>query len=280
VAAGVDDAGYSLASYERDVASDGFELIGGTFLEVMSAQHPGVEGEAFADACSGEAEWVSRQLGAGRLPYVMVPSAPLEHEGVPALLRRLAGDDRVRGIRQILNYEPSWPRNGHLGNLLKNEAWRRGYRLLAEHGLRFDLQLNPHQYAAAARLVAAHPRIPVVLDHLGTPTLADLRGDTYWEGMRALADCAHTTVKLSMLPYVDREWDTNQLVTDSVLCVIDLFGVQRCFFASNYPVDLKSGWPAVRLFGAFDRLVEGMSEADRARLFAGNAMRAYGVAVG
>ena len=55
----------------------------------MSAQHAGVEGEAFAAACSAEAEWVSRQLGAGRLPYVMVPSAPLEHEGVPALLQRL-----------------------------------------------------------------------------------------------------------------------------------------------------------------------------------------------
>ena len=278
--AGADDAGYGLAGYERDVAADGFESIGGTFVEVMSARHAGVQGQAFADACAAEADWVSRRLGGGRLPYVMVASAPLEHDGVPALLERLAADDRIRGVRQIINHEPSWPRNGHLGNLLKNEAWRRGYRLLAEHGLRFDLQLNPHQYAAAARLVAAHPRIPVVLDHLGTPTLADLRGDTYWEGMRALADCAHTTVKLSMLPYVDPEWDTNRLVTDSVLRVIDLFGVQRCFFASNYPVDLKSGWPATRLFGAFSRLVGEMADADRQRLFAGNAMRAYGVAAG
>ena len=151
--------------------------------------------------------------------------------------------------------------------------------MLAEHGLRFDLQLNPHQYAAAARLLAANPHVPVVIDHLGTPTLADLRGDTYWDGMRALADCPHTTMKLSMLPYVDREWDTNALATESVLRVIDLFGVERCFFASNFPVDLKSGWPAARLFGAFARLVSGMPEVDRRRLFAGNAMRAYGVAV-
>ena len=149
-----------------------------------------------------------------------------------ALLQQLAADDRVRGVRQILNHEPSWPRNGHLGNLLESTAWQRGFGLLAEHGLRFDLQLNPHQFAAAARLVAAHPQIPVVIDHLGTPTLADLRGETYWEGMRALADCAHTAIKLSMLPYVDPEWDANALVTESVLRVIDLFG----FFASNYPV--------------------------------------------
>ena len=247
----MDDAGYGLAGYERDVASDGIELIGGTFVEVMSARHAGVEGQAFAHACAAEADWVSRQLGGGRLPYVMVASVPLEQEDVQALLRQLAADDRVRGVRQIINHEPSWPRNGHLGNLLENDAWRRGYRLLAEHGLRFDLQLNPHQYAAAARLVAANPRVPVVIDHLGTPTLADLHSDIYWDGMRALADCAHTAIKLSMLPYVDPEWDANALVTESVLRVIDLFGVERCFFASNFPVDLKSGWPAARLFGAF-----------------------------
>ena len=278
--AGVDDAGYGLADYERDVAADGFELIGGTFVEVMSAQHAGVAGQAFADACAAEADWVSRQLGGGRLPYAMVASAPLEFDGVHALLEQLAADDRVRGVRQIINHEPSWPRNGHLGNLLESAEWQRGYRLLAEHGLRFDLQLNPHQFAAAAQLVAAHPRIPVVIDHIGTPTLADLRGDTYWDGIRALADCGHTTIKLSMLPYVDQEWDTNALVTDSVLRIIDLFGVQRCLFASNYPVDLKSGWPAARLFGAFSRLVGEMADVDRHRLFAGNAMRAYGVAAG
>ena len=278
VSAGMDDAGYGLAGYERDVSCDGFELIGGTFVEVMSARHAGVEGQAFADTCAAEADWVSRQLGSGRLPYVMVASAPLEYEGVPELLQQLAADDRVRGVRQIINHEPSWPRNGHLGNLLESTAWRHGYGLLAEHGLRFDLQLNPHQYAAAARLVAAHPNVPVVIDHLGTPTTAELSGETYWEGMRALAGCGHTAIKLSMLPYVDGEWDTNALVTESVLRVIDLFGVERCFFASNFPVDLKSGWPAARLFGAFARLVSGMPEADRQRLFADNAMRAYGVA--
>ncbi len=277
VSAGVDDAGYGLADYERAVVSDGFELIGGTFVEVMSARHAGVGGEAFAGMCATEAAWVSRQLGGGRLPYVMVASAPLEHDDVSALLLQLAADERIRGVRQILNYEPSWPRNGHLGNLLESTAWQRGFGLLAEYALRFDLQLNPHQFAAAARLVAAHPQIPVVIDHLGTPTLADLRGETYWDGMRAFADCAHTTIKLSMLPYVDREWDTNALVTESVLRVIDLFGVERCFFASNFPVDLRSGWPAVRLFGAFARLAEEMPEADRQRLFAGNARRAYGV---
>ena len=273
-----DDAGYALADYERDVASDGFELIGGTFLEVMSARMVGVTGARFAAACAAEAEWVSRRLAESPRPYVMAASAPLEYAGVGALLDQLAADDAVRGVRQILNHQPSWPRNEQLGNLLDDAGWRRGFALLAEYSLRFDLQLNPHQFAQAARVVAAHPRVPVVINHLGTPTLADLRaGDTYWEGMRALADCANTTIKLSMLPYVDADWAANALVTESVLRVIELFGTTRCFFASNFPVDQKSGWPADRLFRAFARLVSRMSAADRQRLFADNAMRAYGV---
>ena len=61
--------------------------------------------------------------------------------------------------------------------------------------------------------------------------------------------------------------------------VIDLFGVERGFFASDLPVDLKSGWPAARRVGAFVRLVGEMPSADRQRLFVGNAMRAYGVTI-
>ncbi len=174
-AAGGDAPGYALADYQRDVACDGFELIGGTFLEVTSARLPGTAGAPFADACATETEWVGQRLGASPLPFVMAASAPLEYAGVAAVLGRLAADSSIRGVRQILNYDPSWPRNEHLGDLLESAQWRRGFALLEEFSLGFDLQLNPHQFARAARVVAAHPRIPVVIDHLGTPTLADLR---------------------------------------------------------------------------------------------------------
>ena len=274
-----DDAGYALADYERDVASDGFELIGGTFLEVTSARLVGVVGAPFAAACAAEAEWVSRRLAESPRPYVMAASAPLEYAGVGALLDKLAADDAVRGVRQILNHQPSWPRNEQLGNLLDDAGWRRGFGLCWRSVRCASICSSiPHQFAQAARVVAAHPRVPVVINHLGTPTLADLRaGDTYWEGMRALADCAHTTIKLSMLSYIDPDWAANSLVTESVLRIIELFGTARCFFASNFPVDKDSGWPADRLFGAFARLVSGMREAEQQRLFADNAMRFYGV---
>ena len=35
---------------------------------------------------------------------------------------------------------------------------------------------------------------------------------------------------------------------DAVGRVLKLFGDDRCCFASNYPVDVKDGWPAARLY--------------------------------
>ncbi len=72
----------------------------------------------------------------------MVASVALEDPQVDALLTTMvAVHPTLRGIRQIVNFEPSWPRNCALGNLLLNDQWRQGYALLAKHRLSFDLQV-------------------------------------------------------------------------------------------------------------------------------------------
>jgi predicted TIM-barrel fold metal-dependent hydrolase len=72
----------------------------------------------------------------------MVASVALEDPQVDVLLSTMvAAHPTLRGIRQIVNFEPSWPRNGALGNLLLNDRWRQGYALLAKHRLSFDLQV-------------------------------------------------------------------------------------------------------------------------------------------
>jgi hypothetical protein len=54
---------------------------------------------------------------------------------------------------------------------------------------------------------------------------------------------ANVYIKISMLCYTCKEWDTNPLVVETIYKVIEIFGASRCFFASNYPVDIKDGWP-------------------------------------
>ena len=273
------DPVYDRPRYESDMAVDGFELTGGALVEAVSVCHVEEDGPPFAGSCVAEARWVSAQLAPPPLDYVVVASAPLEDPDLPAILRDLAaGCPGLRGIRQIVNHDPSWPRNERRGDFLDQAAWRKGLARLEDHSLAFDLQLNPGQFRKAARLVARHPGIPIVVGHLGSPTLADLRdGKVYWEGLAALADLEPVHLKISMLSYTDGDWDRNSLVRDSVHRAMDLFGVERCMFASNFPVEKHVGWPAARLYPAFLDLASHLDAADRQRLFADNARRAYGV---
>ena len=60
---------------------------------------------------------------------------------------------------------------------------------------------------------------------------------------------------------------------------IELFGIDRCFFASNLPVDAKDGWPAARTLPAFVKAASRYGEEGMRKLFSENAMRAYRVEV-
>ena len=75
--------------------------------------------------------------------------------------------------------------------------------MLADVGFSFDMQLNPHQYKKGAAIAQKYPQIPVIVNHLGTPTLKDLEEDdgaVFWEGMEALAAAGpHVYLKISML---------------------------------------------------------------------------------
>ena len=272
------DPVYDRPRFESDLTVEGFELTGGALVEAVSVCHIDQDGRRFAEACRAEARWVSAQLAPPPLDYVVVASAPLEDPDLPDLLSALSECPRIRGIRQILNHKPSWPRNESRGDFFEQPAWRKGFERLEEFALGFDLQLNPGQFRKAARLLARHPGIPIVIGHLGSPTLADLHeGRVYWDGLEALADLEQVHLKISMLSYPDREWDRNSLVRESVLRALELFGVGRCMFASNFPVEKHLGWPADRLYGAFRQLVSHLDAADQQRLFADTARRAYRV---
>lgn len=55
---------------------------------------------------------------------------------------------------------------------------------------------------------------------------------------------------------------------------IEKFGVERCMFESNFPVEKLSS-PYVAVWNAFKRLTENFSAAERAALFHDTATRVY-----
>ncbi len=120
---------YTPSLYEKDIGAAGseFEHIGGTFLESASVCHLDKSAPELTADCLAEAKWASQQLSQSDKKYVLIPTAPLEDPDVATTLSELAKDENVRGIRQILNFEPSWPRNSKLGDLLNNVQWQKGF---------------------------------------------------------------------------------------------------------------------------------------------------------
>jgi predicted TIM-barrel fold metal-dependent hydrolase len=61
-----------------------------------------------------------------------------------------------------------------------------------------------------------------------------------------------------------------------ILHAIELFGTDRCMFASNFPVDGMHGTYDDR-YGTYDELTADLDASTRDAIFAGNAERVYGL---
>jgi len=123
-------------------------------------------------------------------------------------------------------------------------------------------------------VVRANPDIPVVLNHTGFPWDRSISGLATWRrGMKALAACEQVCCKLSCLCVPDGRWDygDNRRI---VLEAIEIFGIGRCMFSSNFPVDgLRVSYD--RMFQDFKHMTAELSASDRRKLFHDNAARFY-----
>jgi predicted TIM-barrel fold metal-dependent hydrolase len=221
-----------------------------------------------------ETDWLQGLADTRGVIAGIVAGAWLEDAGVEPLLEAQAARSNVRGIRQIVSWHADPARTYGDRDLLQDAAWRKGYALLARHGLSFDLQLYPSQMAAAAVLAAAHPDIPVIINHAGLPTDRDDAGLAAWrDGLALLAEKPNVSCKISGLAMVDRAWTVDSL-RPFVLRVIDAFGPERCMLASNFPVEKVHG-SFDAFYGAYDTITSGFSDTERLLLFGGTAARIY-----
>ncbi len=204
----------------------------------------------------------------------IVAGANLDDPGVEAVLSAHAARKNVRGIRQIVNWHKDPAKTYGPTDKLLDDQWRKGFALLAKYGLSFDLQLYASQMATAAALADAHPDIPLIVNHAGMPTDRDEVGlDAWREGMAALALRPNVSCKISGLAMIDRSWTTASL-KPFVLQVIETFGLERCMFASNFPVEKVHGSFGA-FYAAYDAITADFSHDEREALFAGNARRIY-----
>lgn len=211
----------------------------------------------------GETAWVDALRRDSGFPTVMVAQAWLDREDAASVLERQAAFDFVRGIRHK-------PRPG----AMRDARWRSGYALLGRHGLRFDLQARWSELVDAAALCRAFPGIPLVLNHTGLPADRSTQGIAGWKrALCLLAECPNAAIKISGIAVPGVRW-TAELNREIVLTAIEIFGVRRVMFASNFPVD---GLCATfdEIYRGFQEIVKGFSVMEQRALFHDNATRIY-----
>lgn len=211
----------------------------------------------------GEMRYVERLRRESGFPTVAVAQAWLDREDLGATLAALAQFDFVRGIRHK-------PRPGQMDDA----HWRAGFAQLVQQGLRFDLQAPWVQLEEAARLARDFPDARIILNHTGLPADRSRDGIAGWQNaLKKLAACPNAALKISGLGMPGQAW-TVASNGEVVLAAIDIFGIGRSMFASNFPVD--------GLCASFDSIVTGLREivrelpaAEQRAFFHDNATRFY-----
>ena len=206
-----------------------------------------------------------------------------------------AGRGRFRGIRHIAAWDgsPDIRSSASTPQLLLDSKFREGFACLKEYDLSFDTWLYHRQLVELADLARAFPDTAIILDHIGGPLgigpYAGKREEVLAEwksSITTLATCSNVVVKLGGLgmPICGFGWHQRTTPPGSAELAeamapyyhwcIEQFGVDRCMFESNYPVD-KVAYSYTVMWNAFKRLARGFSPQARSALFHDTAARVY-----
>ena len=220
----------------------------------------------------GETRYVEKLRRETGLPTVSVAQAWLDRDDCAAALDAQAGFPFVRGVRHKPRANAAATDATPGG--MADAKWRAGFARFARHGLRFDLQTPWWHLHEAAQLARDFPDTQIILNHAGLPSDRSADRLQGWRrAMGVLAECPNAAVKISGIGQPGRPW-TVAANRDVVLSVIELFGIRRCMFASNFPVDsLCASFDTI--FSGFREITRDFSDDEQRALFHDNAIFIY-----
>lgn len=206
-----------------------------------------------------------------------------------------AGGKRLRGIRQSCTWDssPGIVSMGYTKEMMSDTRFREGFAQLNKYGLSFDAWQYYTQLTDLVDLARAFPDTTIIVNHtggpLGTGRHAEKGREVFaqWQtGMKRLAACANVVVKLGGLgmPRCGFGWEGQAQPPGSaalaaslspyITFCIDIFGVQRCMFESNFPMD-KESYAYTVLWNGFKRICKHCSADEKKALFHDTAARTY-----
>jgi predicted TIM-barrel fold metal-dependent hydrolase len=240
---------------------------------VLATVH--VEAEMDRERQVAETRWLTEMNQLHGMPAAIVAHTWFHTPNAEEILAEQASFPLVRGIRSkpVTSQSAADPRPAGPGSM-HDPAWLRGFALLEKYDLSWDLRVPSWHLEEAADVARSFPQTRIVLNHTGFPWDRSEEGLREWRRqMEVIAQCPNVHLKVSEFGLKDQPWDfeSNRRV---VLDALAIFGIERCMFASNFPVaGLRIGYD--ELVRAMARMLEPFSQADRNRFFWQNAKAFY-----
>jgi len=236
-----------------------------------------VQAEHDDDKPVNETAWLQNlaDTHSSKLPNAIVAFADFSKNNVSEILDAHQEYKNTRGIRQILSYNKDEPKYSHATeDFMKDSSWVENFKHIRNRNLSFDIQIYKHQMEDAVNLANKYNDVLFILNHTGEPCYQSKEYIESWEqNMTKLAKCENVVAKISGLGMFDPNWtiDSTRIFVEKT---IQIFGIERCMFASNFPVD--------KIFNTFDtywnsfkEITKNYSENDKQLLFSSNAEKYY-----
>lgn len=176
----------------------------------------------------------------------------------------LAASPLVRGVR--IREHPEGDDATFLSNL----------RACAERELHFETRAWPGRLMRCHASARAVPEAAFIVGASGMPMSDSAEEFAVWKRqMTALAELPNVRCKVGGLGMVQHHWTVDS-IRPWVLTMIELFGVERTLFGTNWPVDATYASYLMTVDAYRTILAEaGFSREDQTRLLKGNAEAFY-----
>jgi predicted TIM-barrel fold metal-dependent hydrolase len=271
--------------------SEGFEALVGDYSALPHVYLPddyardtsalNVVGTVWAEFMSAdplrETRWAQSLANATGRPNGMIAVADFSSPDLLGTLDAYASTNRVRCVRQHLGWHPTNPqlRYAPAPDLMSDPAWQRGLAALRGRNLVCELEIFAPQLPELAALATALPDIQFVLPVMGWPLDLTSEGQAAWRrAMTVVGACPNVAVKIFGLECIfGIHWTVTQ-VRPWILQTIEVFGPERCMFASHMPLS-KLACSFDQLYRAYFEVIAELSVSAQRKLLHDTAVEIY-----
>ncbi len=216
----------------------------------------------------GETSWLLDLASRSAFIRGVVGWAPISSENFPAELERLRSQEKLKGLRHVIQDEPD-------DNFILGEKFNAGISRLKDTSLVYDILIFEKHLPATIQFVDRHPHQVFVLDHAAKPKIRDRAMDPWRAHVAELARRENVYCKISGMVTEANwlSWSKEDLLP-YLEVVLESFRPQRLMVGSDWPVCLLAtsygNW-----FKTLNELLGELSRTEKDQVFGMTASKVY-----